>query len=149
MAEDYEDPHDQDIFAPVPVQTFKYVHVDTAQGISRITLNRPPANVLSVELMHELGAAVESLEYQKDVKLVLLFGAGRYFSAGFELADHLGDRAYMMLEAFRRVALSVTKYWLYWKKPSRLLRPQSRWKSRDTISIPRRPAMLPGPARCR
>jgi len=109
MAEDYEDPHDQDIFAPVPVQTFKYVHVDTAQGISRITLNRPPANVLSVELMHELGAAIESLEYQKDVKLVLLFGAGRYFSAGFELADHLGDRAYMMLEGFRRVFESLAK----------------------------------------
>jgi len=109
MAEDYDDPHDQDIFAPVPVQTFKYVHVDTAQGISRITLNRPPANVLSVELMQELGAAIESLEYQKEVKLVLLFGAGRYFSAGFELADHLGDRAYMMLEGFRRVFESLAK----------------------------------------
>ena len=109
MAEDFEDPHDQDIFAPVTVQTFKYVHVDTAQGISRITLNRPPANVLSVELMQELTASIEALEYQKDVKLVLLFGAGRYFSAGFELGDHLGDRAYMMLEGFRHVFEALAK----------------------------------------
>lgn len=109
MAEEYEDPHDQDVFAPVAVPSFKFVHVDTAQGISRITLNRPPANVLSIELMQELASAVESLEYQKEVKLVLLFGAGRYFSAGFELADHLGDRAYMMLEGFRRVYEALAK----------------------------------------
>jgi cyclohexa-1,5-dienecarbonyl-CoA hydratase len=109
MAEDFDDPHDQDIFAPVSVQTFKFVHVDTAQGISRITLNRPPANVLSVEAMQELTAAVEALEYEKDVKLVLLFGAGRYFSAGFELGDHLGDRAYMMLEGFRHVMEALAK----------------------------------------
>jgi cyclohexa-1,5-dienecarbonyl-CoA hydratase len=109
MAEDYEDPHDQDVFAPVAEQGFKYVHVDTAQGISRITLNRPPANVLSVELMQELASAVESLEYEKEVKLVLLFGTGKYFSAGFELAEHLGDRAYMMLEGFRRVHEALAK----------------------------------------
>jgi len=110
MAEDFDqDPHDQDVFAPVSEQTFKFVHVDTAQGITRITMNRPPANVLSVELMQELAHAFESLEYEKEVKLVLLFGAGRYFSAGFELGDHLGDRAYMMLEGFRRVFEAISK----------------------------------------
>ena len=109
MAEDYDDPHDQDVFAPVAATSFKFVHVDSAQGVSRITMNRPPANVLSVELMQELASAVESLEYQKEVKLVLLVGAGRYFSAGFELGDHLGDRAYMMLEGFRRVYEALAK----------------------------------------
>ena len=109
MAEEFEDPHDEDVFAPVGVQAFKHVPVDTAQGITRITLNRPPANVLSVEMMQELATAVESLEYQRDVKLVTLFGSGKYFSAGFELGDHLGDRAYMMLEGFRRVFEALAK----------------------------------------
>jgi enoyl-CoA hydratase/carnithine racemase len=109
MADVYDDPHEQDVFAPVAVEAFKFVAVDTAQGITRITLNRPPANVLSVELMQELAQAVESLEYERDVKLVVLFGAGRYFSAGFELGDHLGDRAYPMLEGFRRVYEALAK----------------------------------------
>ena len=109
MADDYEDPHEQDIFAPVGPLTFQHIHADTAQGITRITLNRPPANVLSVEMMQELATAIESLEYQKDVKLVTLFGAGKYFSAGFELGDHLGDRAYMMLEGFRRIFEALAK----------------------------------------
>lgn len=110
MAEDYgDDPHDQDVFAPVSAPTFKHVHVDTAQGVTRITLNRPPANVLSVEMMQELATAIESLEYQREVKLVTLFGSGKYFSAGFELGDHLGDRGYMMLESFRRIFEALAK----------------------------------------
>jgi cyclohexa-1,5-dienecarbonyl-CoA hydratase len=110
MAEEGEnDPHDQDVFAPVSVQSLKHIHLDTAQGVTRITLNRPPANVLSVEMMQELATAIESLEYQREVKLVTLFGSGKYFSAGFELGDHLGDRAYMMLESFRRIFEAIAK----------------------------------------
>jgi len=109
MAEEFEDPHDQDVFAPTEAQTFKSIHVDTAQGVARITMNRPPANVLSVDMMRELATAIESLEYQKDVKIVTLFAAGRYFSAGFEVGDHLGDRAYLMLEGFRRITEAIAK----------------------------------------
>lgn len=109
MAEEYEDPHEQDVFAAVSAPSFQHIHADTAQGVTRITLNRPPANVLSVEMMQELATAIESLEYQRDVKLVTLFGSGKYFSAGFELGDHLGDRAYMMLESFRRIFDALAK----------------------------------------
>jgi cyclohexa-1,5-dienecarbonyl-CoA hydratase len=110
MAEDFDaDPHDEDVFAPVAAEGLKHIHVDTAQGITRITLNRPPANVLNVEMMHEIASAIEGLEYQKDVKAITLFASGKYFSAGFELSDHLGDRAYMMLEAFRRIFEALAK----------------------------------------
>jgi len=109
MADDYEDPHEQDVFAPVSAPSLQFVHVDTAQGVTRITLNRPPANVLSIDMMQELATAIESLEYQHDVKLVTVFGSGKYFSAGFELGDHLGDRGYMMLETFRRIFDALAK----------------------------------------
>jgi cyclohexa-1,5-dienecarbonyl-CoA hydratase len=109
MADEFEDPHDEDVFAPVSARGFQFIHADTAQGVTRITMSRPPANVLSVEMMQELATAIESLEYQKDVKLVTLFGSGKYFSAGFELGDHLGDRAYMMLEGFRRILEALAK----------------------------------------
>jgi cyclohexa-1,5-dienecarbonyl-CoA hydratase len=110
MADEYdEDPHDQDVFASVSASTFKSILVDSAQGITRITLNRPPANVLSVDMMQELATAIESIEYQKDVKLVTFFATGKYFSAGFELTDHLGDRGYLMLESFRRIFEALGK----------------------------------------
>jgi len=103
------DPHETDIYAPVREKAYQFIQLDTVQGIARITLNRPPANVLSVEMMEELNLALESLEYQRDVKLVVLASAGKYFSAGFELADHLGDRGYMMLEGFRRIFENLLK----------------------------------------
>jgi cyclohexa-1,5-dienecarbonyl-CoA hydratase len=109
MAEVFDDPQERDVYAPIAVESFKFVTVETAQGVTRISLNRPPANVLSVELMQELAQAFESLEYAREVKLILLLGAGRYFSAGFDLADHLGDRAYPMLESFRRVFEALAK----------------------------------------
>jgi len=109
MADEFEDPHEQDVFAPVGSPGFKSILIDTAQGITRITLNRPPANVLSIDMMQELATAIESLEYQREVKLVTFFATGKYFSAGFELADHLGDRGYLMLESFRRIFEALSK----------------------------------------
>jgi cyclohexa-1,5-dienecarbonyl-CoA hydratase len=109
MADEPEDPHETDIYAPVRDKGYQFIQLDTVQGIARITLNRPPANVLSVEMMEDLNLALESLEYQRDVKLVVFAAAGKYFSAGFELSDHLGDRGYMMLEGFRRVFENLLK----------------------------------------
>jgi cyclohexa-1,5-dienecarbonyl-CoA hydratase len=84
-------------------RAYTFIQLVIAEGVARITLNRPPANVLSVEVLAELNQALESLEYQREVKAVVVAATGKYFSAGFELGDHIGDRAYLMLEEFRRV----------------------------------------------
>jgi cyclohexa-1,5-dienecarbonyl-CoA hydratase len=88
---------------------FKNVRFVTTHGIARLTLDRAPANVLSIDLMKEINAALESLEYQREVKLVVLAAAGKYFSPGFELGDHLGDRAYLMLEEFHKIFENLAK----------------------------------------
>jgi cyclohexa-1,5-dienecarbonyl-CoA hydratase len=110
MDQETDDPHDADVYTATPRETeFRLIHFATAQGVARLTLNRPPANVLSVEMMEEINSALESLEYQRDVKLVVLAATGKYFSPGFELSDHLGDRGYMMLEEFRRIFDNLAK----------------------------------------
>jgi cyclohexa-1,5-dienecarbonyl-CoA hydratase len=109
MAEQDEDAAAADLYAPPRQTAYTNVRFETAQGVARLTLDRPPANVLSVDLMREVNAALESLEYQRDVKLVVLAAAGKYFSPGFELGDHIGDRAYVMLEEFRRIFENLAK----------------------------------------
>ena len=106
---DTDDPHDVDIFTTQKNTQTQFVQLVAAQGIARITLNRPPANVLSLEAMEELNLLLESLEYQRDVKLVILSATGKYFSPGFELGDHLGDRAYIMLEEFHKIFENLAK----------------------------------------
>lgn len=109
MAEDSESSQDVDAYAPPSVWTPQFLRFAVVKGIASITLNRPPANVLSIEVMNDLNQALESLEYQRDVKLVVIRGEGKYFSAGLELNDHLGERGYLMLEACRRIFENISK----------------------------------------
>ena len=109
MSDAFDDPHDVDVYAVPRPTGFKSISFDTVQGVARLTLNRPPANVLSIEMMDEISAALESLEYERGVKLVVLMAKGKYFSVGFEIPDHTGDRAYLMLEGLRRIVENLGK----------------------------------------
>lgn len=81
----------------------RFIEFAVEDGVARITLNRPPANVLSIDVMNDVACAIDAIEYEREVKLLVIAAKGKYFSAGFELTDHLGDRGYMMVEGFRRV----------------------------------------------
>jgi cyclohexa-1,5-dienecarbonyl-CoA hydratase len=95
---------------PATPRSYSLIQFSVSDGAARLTLNRPPANVLSVEVLSEINDALESLEYQREVKVLALSAAGKYFSAGFELQDHLGDRAYLMLEEFRKIFEQIGRF---------------------------------------
>src|SRR5919106_4516850 len=103
-----QDPQDDPFVTSQPVTT-RFIRFETTQAVSRITLNRPPGNVLSIEMMEEIASALDALEYEREVKLLVIAAEGRYFSAGFELGEHQGDRAYLMLEAFHRIYEGLAK----------------------------------------
>ncbi len=57
-------------------------------GISVVTLNRPERrNALSIALMHELCAAIQSLAADSRERVVILRGAGPAFCAGLDLQE--------------------------------------------------------------
>jgi enoyl-CoA hydratase/carnithine racemase len=58
---------------------------DRADGVRVLTLDRPPANAINGELLDELEAAVADAEGDASVRAVVLTGAGRFFSGGFDL----------------------------------------------------------------
>jgi len=64
--------------------------------IYRLTLNRPEKlNALSVELLNELGLVMDEYESNPDASVLIIRGAGRAFSAGYDLqglqgAQHAG-----------------------------------------------------------
>lgn len=56
--------------------------------IALVTLNRPHVlNALSVELTDEMGRALDAAEADPQVRVVILRGAGRAFSAGYDLKE--------------------------------------------------------------
>jgi cyclohexa-1,5-dienecarbonyl-CoA hydratase len=91
------------------VKIFKYIEFDIRQNVARITLNHPPYNVLTVQLMNELADAIESLDGKHDVKCILLDSSQKTFSAGISIEDSKPDRVFQTLEAFNRVFRAISE----------------------------------------
>ena len=67
---------------------FDTLLVETKGAIGRLTLNRPDKlNPLSLETLGELIAAAHWLDQQSEIKVVVVSGAGRGFSAGADLGS--------------------------------------------------------------
>ena len=74
---------------------FENIIFEVADGIARITLNRPDKLNSFTDAMHaELRVALDAIQEDKTVRVLVLSGAGRGFCAG----QDLGDRA-MQIQA--------------------------------------------------
>lgn len=56
-------------------------------GIATITIERPPANALSQGLLRELSAVLDEIEPNRDIKVIVIHGEGRFFSAGADIKE--------------------------------------------------------------
>ena len=54
-------------------------------GVCILTLDRPPANAITPELLNDLASALDAAREDDAVRAVVLTGAGRFFSAGLDL----------------------------------------------------------------
>ena len=86
------------------------VHADDRDGGVRIlTMDRPPANAINGDLLTDLDAALVAAEQDPAVRAVVLTGAGRFFSGGFDLkaerrqGDAVTDAAVQYKAANRRL----------------------------------------------
>jgi enoyl-CoA hydratase/carnithine racemase len=100
--------------APQPTrsQPFRTLLVEAAGPVGRLTLNRPERlNALSREVLEELVGAARWFDAQPHVKAVVVTGAGRAFSAGFDLNDFVApDPAHTprdTADAGRRMAEAI------------------------------------------
>jgi enoyl-CoA hydratase len=54
-------------------------------GVARVTLTRPPLNILTPSLIAEIGATFRDVARDPDLRVVVLGASGRAFSAGVEV----------------------------------------------------------------
>lgn len=82
----------------------KNILYESTNGVAKITINRPPLNVLNTETLAEIVAALESIQKDETVNIVVITGAGeRAFSAGVDVKDHFADKIAGTLELFHKV----------------------------------------------
>ena len=78
--------------------------VDKKDRVARLTLERPPLNVLDLSILGELRRELEALDGDSEIDfLVLRGGGGRAFSAGVDVKDHTRDKVPAMLDAVHGV----------------------------------------------
>ena len=72
--------------------TFQHLLYDRKDAVCYLTLNRPEKlNALNQLLMAELREALSAVEADPDIRVVILTGAGRAFSAGFDIGREPGE----------------------------------------------------------
>lgn len=88
---------------------YKYIQLEISGDVARLTMNRPPYNVLTIDMMKEMSRAIEKLHDQRQVRAILLRASSecQFFSAGVAVEDSRPDRAFQMLEALQAVFLNM------------------------------------------
>jgi cyclohexa-1,5-dienecarbonyl-CoA hydratase len=80
--------------------------LEKSNGIAKLTLARPPVNVINIALMRELNAA---LDEARDAKVVVIAAQGKFFSAGVDVSEHKPETVKMMLDEFHAVIKKIWK----------------------------------------
>ncbi|WP_163101290.1 enoyl-CoA hydratase [Peribacillus alkalitolerans] len=65
----------------------EFVKVAIEDKVAYISLVRPPANALSSHVLKELSSVFDGLESNDEVRVILLQGEGKFFSAGADIKE--------------------------------------------------------------
>ena len=69
----------------------KHILYEQAGKIGRITLNRPDLrNAITMNMLYEIRSVFQRLDWENDVRVIIIRGAGRGFSSGYDL-DELAE----------------------------------------------------------
>ena len=82
---------------------------DREGGVRVFTLDRPPANAENEELLGDLGTALAEARGSDAVRAIVLTGAGRFFSGGFDLSTPRrdDDSGHLFRNLFRATHLAL------------------------------------------
>ena len=68
------------------------IEAQRQNGVLRLTLSNPPANLLSLEVMDGLQAALDAAREDDATRVVVIAAAGKLFSAGHDLKEMTAHR---------------------------------------------------------
>jgi len=80
-----------------------FISWQIADGIGRLTLNRPPLNILHIPMLQEMEQVLATAVTEPSLRLLILQAEGKLFSAGVDIADHTAERVGEMIPLFNRV----------------------------------------------
>jgi cyclohexa-1,5-dienecarbonyl-CoA hydratase len=79
------------------------VLLTTRNDVAYVTLNSPPVNIMTAEMMRGISTIVEDIAKDDSLKAVAFTANGKAFSAGADVGEHHPDKAAEMIGAFSRM----------------------------------------------
>lgn len=85
--------------------TYKDINLTVTDRVARITLARPPLNILTIAMMKEITDVIQWLGAQHEVCAVVFSASpsSRAFSGGVSVEEHKPETVYQMLDAFHGI----------------------------------------------
>jgi cyclohexa-1,5-dienecarbonyl-CoA hydratase len=85
------------------------VHASADAGLIRIVLDHPPANILTRSVLRELREAVHRHSAEREPRALLLSAAGRHFSAGADVGEHLPPHHESLIPEFLETVAALDR----------------------------------------
>jgi cyclohexa-1,5-dienecarbonyl-CoA hydratase len=84
---------------------FQSIKLQIEDRVARITLARPPLNILNIAMMNEIGDALNQCAQQRELVAIVFDAAegSRAFSAGVAIEEHVPETVVQMLDSFHRI----------------------------------------------
>src|SRR5579862_6449252 len=88
---------------------FEFIRHQADGPVARITLHRPEHNLLNEQMLRELADGIGAVAENSAIKLIVLDASGKVFSAGVDIGEYTGERAFSMLDAFHAACLAMVE----------------------------------------
>lgn len=75
--------------------------------VATLTLDRPPHNVMNIEMMEQTNSSLLELQKHPELKVLVLRGHGSAFCGGVEVADYTRERVARTIQVFHRIFESM------------------------------------------
>jgi len=87
---------------------FTNILLEQKNNVAKITINRPPLNIVDIKTLKELNEALNEVKRDESTSLMILTAAGeRAFSVGFDIKDHTSEKVDELIRLFHDVTLSL------------------------------------------
>jgi len=88
----------------------EFVHWHSENGVGRLTLNRPPLNILSIAMLREVLSILAQAATEQSLKVLVLGAVGKVFSAGVDVADHTAEKVGEMIPLFDQTCVALAEF---------------------------------------
>jgi cyclohexa-1,5-dienecarbonyl-CoA hydratase len=85
------------------MSTWEAIKTAESGKIARMTLARPPLNVLNIAMITEMNQYVESLSGRTDLCVLVIDAEGEHFCAGVDVPEHKAETVGSMLSTFHEL----------------------------------------------